>query len=128
MIFIIYSELWEGLRLGRLEFPKVNSFWIWVSSPTINLIMSVLPLLHFLLSGMVKSFDSFKPQRGLRQEDPLYLIYFVLCMEKLSLMIQQQITSNNWKPIKISQEGPSFSHLLLADDCLLFTEGKSSHV
>jgi len=43
-------------------------------------------------------------------------------------MIQHQVTNDIWKPISISREGPSFSHLLFVDDCLLFTETKTSQV
>jgi len=64
----------------------------------------------------------------LRQGDPLSPYLFVLCMEKLSLMIHHEVSTNIWKPVKISRDGPCFSHLLFADDCLLFTEAKSSQV
>jgi len=40
----------------------------------------------------------------------------------------KHVTNNTLRPIKISREGPSFSHLLFADDCLLFTEANSSQV
>jgi len=43
-------------------------------------------------------------------------------------MIQNQVTNNTWSPIKISRHGLNFSHLLFVDDCLLFTEAKSSQV
>jgi hypothetical protein len=46
-------------------------------------------------------------------------------MEKLSLMIQDQVICNVCKPVKISNR-PCFSHLLFADDCLLLTEAKCS--
>lgn len=44
---------------------------------------------------------------------------FVLCMEKLSLLIQEKVQAKKWQHVKITKEGPTFSHLLFADDCLL---------
>lgn len=43
-------------------------------------------------------------------------------MEKLSLLIQEKVQEGRWKAMKISLNGPTNSHLLFADDCLLFTE------
>lgn len=53
---------------------------------------------------------------------------FVLCTEKLSLLIQQKVDEQLWLPVKVDRNGPSISHLFFADDCLLFTEAKSSQV
>lgn len=50
---------------------------------------------------------------------------FALCMEKLSLLIQELVQAGKWLPIKIYRDGPAISHLLFADDCLLFTHGSS---
>lgn len=43
-------------------------------------------------------------------------------MEKLSLDIQEKVDFGQWISVKISRYDPSFSHLLFADGCLLFTE------
>lgn len=62
----------------------------------------------------------FKPTRGLRQGDPLSPYLFVFCMERLGLLIQQQISIGLWKPVRLSRRGPKVSHLFFADDILLF--------
>lgn len=72
--------------------------------------------------------DNFKPTRGLRQGDPLSLYLFVLCMEKLSLSIQSKVDSGIWHPIQVSRGGPGISHLLFADDVLLFCEASEARV
>lgn len=53
---------------------------------------------------------------------------FVLCMEKLALLIQEKVQANEWLPVKISKDGPAISHLFFADDCLLFVKAKPSQV
>lgn len=47
---------------------------------------------------------------------------FVLCMEKLSHLIESDVEIKRWKPIKSSQNGPLITHLFFADDLILFAE------
>ncbi|XP_019415559.1 PREDICTED: uncharacterized protein LOC109327034 [Lupinus angustifolius] len=72
--------------------------------------------------------NTFTPTRGLRQGDPMSPYLFVLCMEKLSLLIQQKVDLGLWQPIKLSRCGPPISHLLFADDVLLFCKATNTQV
>lgn len=45
---------------------------------------------------------------------------FVLCMQKLGLLIHSKVSSNQWQSISVSRNGPKVSHLFFVDDCLLF--------
>ncbi|XP_026377705.1 uncharacterized protein LOC113272003 [Papaver somniferum] len=67
----------------------------------------------------------FSPTRGLRQGDPLSPYLFILCMESFSRYLKHAEHSNLIHGLKVTKEAPSISHLLFADDCLLFT--KSTH-
>ncbi|XP_061342522.1 uncharacterized protein LOC133288718 [Gastrolobium bilobum] len=62
------------------------------------------------------------PERGIRQGDPLSPYIFVLCVEKLSHLIAQRVGSGVWKPIRVCRVGPAVSHLMFADDIVLFSE------
>ncbi|XP_028757951.1 uncharacterized protein LOC114717017 [Neltuma alba] len=65
--------------------------------------------------------DSFYPQRGIRQGDPLSPYLSVLCIERFSQAIQHSVSSGAWKPIKLCHNGPSLSHLFFAYDLILST-------
>jgi len=67
----------------------------------------------------------FKPSHGLRQGGPLSHYLFILCMEKLSIAIIKAVLEGDWDPIQLSNNGPRLSHLLFADDVLLFTKAKN---
>ena len=53
---------------------------------------------------------------------------FVLCMERLSHAISHSLREGKWKPISLGRNGPLLSHLLFADDLVLFVEGLNEQV
>lgn len=63
----------------------------------------------------------FAPTRGLRQGDPLSPYLFVIVMEKFSKLVQHEVSSGNWQPVQLSRDAPPLSHLIYADDLLLFS-------
>lgn len=76
--------------------------------------------LAVLVNGCPTQF--FKPSRGIRQGDPLSPYLFIICMDYLSVLITEAVKSKLWLPISISKHGPGFSHLLFADDIILFSQ------
>ena len=66
--------------------------------------------------------DTFLPIRGIRQGDSISPYILVLCMERLSHLINSLIEKGKWKPVKLNKTGPQLSHLFFADDLLLFAE------
>lgn len=64
--------------------------------------------------------EAFLPSREIRQGDPISHYIFILCMERLSRIIDAQVNVGTWSPLKISRQEPAISDLFFADDLTLF--------
>lgn len=69
--------------------------------------------------------DRFYPTSGLRQGDPMSPYLFVICMEKLSQIINYRVEKKEWKGLKDSRSGPLISHTFFTDDLILFSEAST---
>ncbi|KAL0367264.1 UNVERIFIED_CONTAM: putative mitochondrial protein [Sesamum radiatum] len=74
----------------------------------------------FILNG--SQFGYLQPRRGLRQGDPLSPYLFILCSEALSCLFREAEASNKFKGVAVARGAPLVSHLLFADDSLIFSE------
>lgn len=52
---------------------------------------------------------------------------FVICMEKLSHIIAEALRDDRWSPMRAGRNGPVITHLMFADDLLLFGEATRDH-
>uniref|UniRef100_A0A453CB40 Reverse transcriptase domain-containing protein n=1 Tax=Aegilops tauschii subsp. strangulata TaxID=200361 RepID=A0A453CB40_AEGTS len=64
--------------------------------------------------------DSFAPSRGLRQGDPLSPFLFLFVADGLSTLLRNNVESGDITPVKVCRSAPGISHLLFANDTLLF--------
>lgn len=53
--------------------------------------------------------ESFSPSKGIRQGDPISPYIFILGMELITLLIDQEISSKNWTPFKFKNKNPHIS-------------------
>ena len=60
------------------------------------------------------------PTRGIRQGDPLSPFLFLLCTEGLHGLINQASLSGEIQGYQLCRNSPKLTHLLFADDSLLF--------
>lgn len=92
----------------RLGFDRV---WVrWIMACVSSVSYSVL------LNGSSHGF--IKPERGLRQGDPLSPFLFILCAEALVNCLNNSALKGNLHGIQIGPLGPSVHHLLFGDDSL----------
>ena len=77
-----------------------------------------------LLNGQPGS--KFVPSRGLRQGDPLSPYLFLLVSEVFSLLLQRGIDGGRISGVQMDRSGPSISHILFADDTLIFLKAETN--
>ncbi|KAL9672805.1 hypothetical protein QQ045_029057 [Rhodiola kirilowii] len=70
--------------------------------------------------------DEIIPRRGLRQGDPLSPYLFILCMECLDNKIMEGVNRGRLCSVKIGRNAPGISHLIFADDLILFIKAEES--
>ncbi|KAA3484468.1 reverse transcriptase [Gossypium australe] len=88
----------------------------------VELIMKCINSVSYTVSINGSRGRVFKPSRGLRQGDPLSPFLFLICNEGLSALLRSVKKRGLIKGAKASRKGPEISHLLFADDCMMFGE------
>lgn len=81
---------------------------------------------NYKVNGFISS--TIKPQRGLRQGDPLSPFIFILVADVLSLMINKAVDKGDLEGFKLAREAQTLTHLMFADDALLFTKATQKDV
>ncbi|XP_061355877.1 uncharacterized protein LOC133300367 [Gastrolobium bilobum] len=93
-----------------------------IPSSLVGIICSCISSSSFQVIWNGSASDNFFPYRGIRQGDPLLPYLFVLCIDKLSHLIAKAVRNKGWKPMKAGRNGPLISHLMFANDLVLFGE------
>ena len=90
----------------------------------VNLAMETVCTTSYLVLINGESKGLINPTCGIKQGDPLSLYLFLFCAEGLSSLIKKAVTTNRLKGIQSCWGGVRISHLLFANDSLLFYEAK----
>ena len=86
----------------------------------VDMVMRLISTVSFSVLFNGERLESFQPTRGIRQGDPISPYLFLLAAEGLSCLLNSRIQSSNLNGIKVAPSAPVVSHLLFADDSLLF--------
>jgi hypothetical protein len=114
------SMEWNFL-LQILKLLGFHPIWInWISQCLSTSFFSIL------LDGA--PYGKFFPMCGLQQGDPLSHFLFILGSEILSRLLLKEKSLGILHGIKISRSSPPSSHLLFADDVLIFSKANPMEV
>ena len=111
---------WSFLKMvmTNFGFPQI---WIqWVMQCVTTTSFSIL------IHG--SPFGHFKPQRGLRQGDPLSPFLFVLAFEVLSKLMEREAASNKINGIKLARDLAPITHLQFANDLFIFAQANEENM
>jgi hypothetical protein len=108
----------------RVEWRYLHDIMLALGFPEAwcNLVMKCVTLVTFSVKVNGALSPPFKPTRGIRQGDPISPYLFLLCAEGLTCMLKAKGPQFLSRGIRVSCQAPWFSHLLFADDCLIFTQ------
>jgi hypothetical protein len=115
-----YDHVNWNCLLYILERMGFGSRWCsWIKACISSVRFSVL------VNGSPSGF--FSSSRGLRQGDPLSPLLFLLIMEVLSRMLRKMVEDGFLTGFSIGRD-VSISHLLFADDSILFCDANPQHL
>ena len=86
----------------------------------IRLIMACVQSMTYSILVNGEPHGLIHPTRGIRQGDPLSSFLLLLCTEGLNGLIQQAAIRGYIKGFSLCQRGPKLTHLLFANDSLIF--------
>ncbi|KAL9678129.1 hypothetical protein QQ045_015968 [Rhodiola kirilowii] len=86
----------------------------------IEMIMACVRIVSYMIRINDRITEEFRPGRGLRQGDPLSPYLFFICAEWLARKLRQEQEKSNLRGIKICRGAPEVTHLLFADDSIIF--------
>lgn len=116
-----YDRLeWDSLLAALQRFGFSSRFTSLISQTLMNCWFSIS------FNGQSKGY--FKSTRGVRQGDPLAPSLFVIAEEILSRGLSSLFQSGKCFPFHVPRGVPSQSHLLYADDSIIFLNGSKRSV
>ncbi|KAL0413983.1 UNVERIFIED_CONTAM: hypothetical protein Sradi_1600000 [Sesamum radiatum] len=107
---------WSSLRGVLLRLGFQHRF--------VNLIMLLVTTVSYSIMLDGEPFGYIQPERGIRQGDPLSPYLFIFCAEALSCLIQDAERQSQIVGIAVTVQAPRVSHLLFANDTLVFCKAK----
>ncbi|KAL8119749.1 hypothetical protein AgCh_017015 [Apium graveolens] len=111
------SKAYDRLEWSFIEFmhQKFDFPCLWTDR-----VMKCIKTVSYSFLQDGKIFGNVKPQRGVRQGDPISPYLYIMCAEGLSGIMRRYEEDGLIHGCKIARGAPPVSHLLFADDCYFF--------
>jgi hypothetical protein len=110
-----YDCIDRGYLKGILGHLGFHSKWL-------QWIMEFVSTVNYSVYFNNTMLNPFRPSRVLRQGDPLSPYLFLFVADGLPKILQHEVSSGALHEMRICRQAPGISHLLFADDTLLFLE------
>lgn len=107
---------WKFLENMMLKLGSANSFVAKIMKCVVSVSYRVK------INGQIS--ERFRPEKGLRQGDPISPFLFLICQEWLSCNLRKGQEENKITGVKLARNVPRINHLLFADDCLIFIKAE----
>ena len=111
---------WSFLKEVLYRFGFHEKFIMWIMQCVTKVSFSIL-----INGGKTKSFIL---SRGLRQGDLLSPYLIILCQKVLSRLIERSFASGAIHGVKMNTNRPAFTHVMYADDLMLFAKATTREV
>ncbi|KAA3455882.1 reverse transcriptase [Gossypium australe] len=115
---------------GRVEWSFIEGIMhkLGFKENFVELIIRCLRSVRYSILINEKEGLSFRSTRGLRQGDPLSPYLFLFCGEGLSALMRLAGQERRISGAKVCRGAPIVTHLMFADDCILFGEASTRGV
>lgn len=92
----------------------------------IQLFMECVQSVSYKITYSGKVIGSVVPSRGIRQGDPLSSYLFLVCMEGLTTLLQDNARRNLLTGIRVARTAPTLTHMFFADDSYIFCKANGN--